>query len=92
MAENLKLAENVTGASVVPAVSCQGGLYKLGASGTVGTSKIEFQNANGDWVSAGAAIVTVVGQDIYLPPGNVRANLGSGASGAYVYLTRIPIV
>lgn len=88
--QGLALAENVSGASTVPSLNCPGGLYKLACSGTVGTSKIEFQNPHGDWVSAGAALVTAVGQDIYLPPGQVRANLGAGASAAYVYLIRVP--
>lgn len=89
--EALALAVNVTGDSTAGAKTCTGGLYKLASEGTVGTSKIQFQNPNGGWVDAGAAIVTGVGQDIYLPPGMVRANLGGGtASGAYVYLIRVP--
>jgi hypothetical protein len=88
--EVLKLAENITGASLVPEVTCTGGLYKLASEGTIGTSKIQFQDPNGGWVDAGAAIVTGIGQDIYLPPGMVRANLGAGAAGAYVYLVRVP--
>jgi len=89
--EAFSLAENVTGASLVPVVSVIGGLYKALFSGTVGTSKIEIQNRNGDWVAAGAAIVSLVAQDIYLPPGKVRANMGAGATNAFVDIIRVPL-
>lgn len=88
--EVLKLAENVTGASVVPALSAIGGRYKLFPSGTVGTSQIEQQGPHGEWFLVGVALVTATVQDLFLVPGAVRANLGSAASAAYVYLVRVP--
>jgi hypothetical protein len=89
--EKLELVVNGTGASTTPAIYATGGLYKLLLSGTVGSSKIEVEDPAGNWVAVGAALVTLVSQDIYLPPGQIRANMGAGASGAYVHLVRVPI-
>jgi len=87
--ETLALAEDQTGALTDAGKPVLGGNYAIVASGTIGTSVLEIKNPHGDWVPYGDALAAGW-VNIHLPAGLVRANLGAGASAAYVYASRIP--
>ena len=96
--EILVLADNVTGAANGPDANILGGNYRILTDGTLGTTpKLQMQLPNGNY--ADTFTITAGGggggggnspDNVYLPPGVVRVVLASGASGAYVYLARIP--
>lgn len=89
--ESFILANNVAGASVVPVVSVVGGRYMVLAHGTLGTTPtLQVADSFGNWYTVTSSLAADTPQVVELPAAQVRANLASGASGAYVTIARIP--
>lgn len=87
--ETFILANAVSGALVGAAQKVVGGKYGLSVFGTPGTSNLQVLDQAGNWNSYTTALAT--GYSVVdLPSGQVRANLGSAASGATVTISRIP--
>lgn len=94
--EIVTLADNLSGAQNGPDAVIAGGNYRVLTDGTLGTGpKLQMQVPNGNYtdtftITAGGGGGGNSPDNVYLPPGVVRVVLASGASGAYVYLARIP--
>jgi hypothetical protein len=88
--ETIALAVNQTGALAdADGSPIFGGRYVVLFTGTLGSSPaVEIKDPAGNWHSVNS--LGTDGAAVDLPSGRVRAHLAAGASGAYVYISRVP--